>query len=177
MATKVQLGILSGFCTSFPPPPGGGIALIGAARFFESYRAVNGPLCVVRVLDRIFRRSRRDLASSLARENARPPSIGSGTNKLTWQLNVSRRRARIIARVSQRAHCAWRKNRLRARPPVTIARAASCRRKSRLVSLHPRKGGKFVTFTRRRIAGAPNASKCAFACASEVRGKPTCWRT
>lgn len=59
----------------------------------------------------------RAISREFSRESARPPSIGSGTNKLTWQLNVSRRRARIIARVSQRVHCAWRKNRLRSASP------------------------------------------------------------
>lgn len=85
---------------------------------------MNGLLCVVRARDAGFFAGRGELSRTLSRESAQPPSIGSGTNKLTWQLNVSRR-PRIIAPVSQRAYCAWRKNRLRARPPVAIARVCT----------------------------------------------------
>jgi len=151
--------------------------------FSQTIDVVNGPLCVVRARARARARHRyfsavpaRALSRALSRESARPLSIGSGTNKLTWQLNVSRRRARIIARVSQRAHCAWRKNRLRARPPAgsrarALARAPR-RRKSRLVSLHPRKGGKSVTFACKRIGRAcRSASEAKRACKRYAQGE------
>jgi len=136
--------------------------------------------CVSSACSTGFFAGRGELSRALSRESTRPPSIGSGTNKLTWQLNVSRQRARIIARVSQRAHCAWRKNRLQARPPAASWSAAPCRRKSRLVSLHPQKGGKFVTFARRDASSSASKVKRICVCASEsrkVRGKPTCRRT